>query len=121
MAGQFCLQEQPVPAGLSEHEEALFKAPWSFWREAKTATRASVGAEGESRNPILSSERITVALIPKAADDLQKLQDRTSLSKTDIVNRAISVYEFLEAQINAGRDLLVRDPESKESQLIKFL
>jgi hypothetical protein len=43
--------------------------------------------------------RITVALIPKAAGDLTRLQQRTSLGKTDVVNRAISLYEFLQAQI----------------------
>ena len=67
------------------------------------------------------TDRITVALIPKAADDLQRLQDRTSLSKTDLVNRAISLYEFFESQLHAGKDLIVRDPDSGETQLIKLL
>ena len=67
------------------------------------------------------TERITVALIPKAGGDLQRLQDRTNLSKTDIVNRAISLYEFFESQLNAGQDLLVRDPKTGETQLIRLL
>ena len=33
------------------------------------------------------TERITVALIPKAGEDLQRLQERTALSMTDITNR----------------------------------
>src|SRR5690348_4970946 len=52
-------------------------------------------------------DRITVALIPKAGEDLQRLQDRTSLSKTDIVNRAITLYEFIDEQNRAGRDVLI--------------
>lgn len=66
-------------------------------------------------------ERITVSLIPKAAADLAELQDRTYLSKTDIVNRAISLYEFVEAQIAAGRVLLVRDTDSGDMQMVKLL
>src|SRR5437660_85881 len=53
-----------------------------------TATERSVGQP--------SSERITVALIPKAVADLQHLQEGTGLSKTDLVNRAISLYRFIE-------------------------
>jgi hypothetical protein len=67
------------------------------------------------------TDRITVALIPKASEDLQRLQDRTGLSKTDIANRAISLYEFIDSQLQAGKDLIVRDPETGESQLVRLL
>jgi len=67
------------------------------------------------------AERITVALIPKAGDDLQRLQDRTSLSKTDIANRAITLYEFIDAQLRAGRDVLVRDNATGETQTVRLL
>lgn len=66
-------------------------------------------------------ERITVALIPKAERDLQELQDRTGYSKTDLVNRAISLYEFIDAQQRAGHKVLVRDNESGEMQTIVLL
>jgi hypothetical protein len=68
-----------------------------------------------------ATERITVALIPKAGDDLQRLQDRTSLSKTDIANRAITLYEFIDAQLRAGRDVLIRDNETGETQTVRLL
>jgi hypothetical protein len=67
------------------------------------------------------ADRITVALIPKAATDLQHLQDSTSLSKTDLVNRAISLYGFIDQQMRAGRDLLIRDSGTGETQLVRFL
>jgi hypothetical protein len=67
------------------------------------------------------NDRITVALVKKAGEDLQRLQDRTGLSKTDIVNRAISLYEFIDAQVQAGNDLFVRDQKTKETQLLRFL
>ncbi len=65
-----------------------------------------------------SPERITVALIPKAAADLQHLQERSGLSKTDITNRAISLYEFIDAQIRDGKEVLIRDPVKKETQIV---
>jgi hypothetical protein len=67
------------------------------------------------------AERITVALIPKAGEDLQRLQERTSLSKTDVTNRAITLYEFIDAQIRAGRDVLIRDNRTGETQLVRIL
>jgi hypothetical protein len=66
-------------------------------------------------------ERITVSLIPKAGQDLQELQDRTNLSKTDIVNRAIILYEFIEEQLSAGQDILIRDKDTGETQLIRLM
>jgi hypothetical protein len=66
-------------------------------------------------------ERITVALIPKAGEDLQRLQDRTKLSKTDVVNRAITLYEFIDSQIRAGRQLLIKDNSTGETQAVVLL
>jgi len=80
--------------------------------------------DGANKTPVAdraATERITVALIPKAGEDLQRLQDRTGLSKTDIVNRAISAYEFFESKMRDGNDLLVRDSETGEIQIVKFL
>jgi hypothetical protein len=64
------------------------------------------------------SERITVALVPKAGMDLRSLQEKTHLSKTDIANRAIMLYQFIEAQLSAGKDLLIRDADTGETHLV---
>jgi hypothetical protein len=74
-----------------------------------------------TRDMRVSADRITVALIPKAAVDLQSLQDRTGLSKTDIANRAISLYEFIDAQLRAGNDLLIRDPKTGQTEIVRLL
>jgi len=84
---------------------------------------ASTG-NGVSEGDVVRSqpaERITIALIPKAVEDLQRLQDRTGLSKTDITNRAITLYEFIDAQLRSGRDLLVRDNATGETQIVRLL
>ena len=65
--------------------------------------------------------RITVVLIPGVSEDLQHLQDRTKLSKTDITNRAITLYEFIEAQMRAGKDILIRDRKTHETQSVVIL
>ena len=66
-------------------------------------------------------ERITVSLIAKAGEELQRLKDQTGLSKTDIVNRAITLYEFIEAQRSAGQDILIRDKKTGEIQVILIM
>jgi hypothetical protein len=75
--------------------------------------------EGTSHPPV--AERITVALIPKVADILLILQERTNLSKTDLVNRALTLLDFFEAQMDAGRDILIRDNVTQEIQSVRLL
>ena len=87
----------------------------------RTAGRARVSGRPEAAGRPPVADRITVALIPKASEDLQRLQDRTSLSKTDIANRAITMYEFIEIQLRAGRDILIRDRETQEIQKVMIL
>jgi hypothetical protein len=70
---------------------------------------------------VAPADRITVALISKAAEELQHLQDMTSLSKTDLVNRAITLYSFIEAQRRAGREMLIRNNETGEIQAVMLL
>jgi hypothetical protein len=84
-----------------------------------TANPSSGIGKGVTRQP--SADRITVALVPKVGEDLQRLQDRTSLSKTDLVNRAITLYEFIDAQIRNSHDLTVRDNATGETQIIRLL
>ena len=64
------------------------------------------------------ADRITVTLIREAEAHLQRLMDRTGLSKTDLVNRAITLYEFVDGQQRAGRDLLVRDKTTRLTQTV---
>lgn len=69
----------------------------------------------------LVAERITVGLVPKVADELAQLQERTGLSKTDLVNRAISMYLFVEEQDGAGYELVRRNRETGDTEVIRFL
>lgn len=58
--------------------------------------------------PAAAGDPITVVLVAKAAADLQTTQERSHLSRTDIVNRALSLYEFFDAELQAGAELILR-------------
>lgn len=68
-----------------------------------------------------AAERITVALIPRVAEDLQQLHGSTGMTKTDLVNRAITLYKFIEARLRAGDDLLIRDKQTGTTQTVHIL
>lgn len=75
-------------------------------------------ATSPAAEPPARGERITVTLIPKAEDDLRRLQERTKLSKTDLANRAITLYEFFDDQIRTGHDLIARDNRTGTTKLV---
>jgi Ribbon-helix-helix protein, copG family len=58
-------------------------------------------------------ERITVVLLPKAAAGLAALRERTGLSKTDLVNRAISLYGLID-----GNTPLIQAPDGTGQQVM---
>jgi hypothetical protein len=88
---------------------------------AEEVNTTAATADGHTARPQGSGERLTISLVRKAGEDLQRLQERTNLSKTDIANRAITSYEFFDAQLQAGRELIVRDRRTGETQLVRFL
>jgi len=85
------------------------------------STGKSPAGDDVARPQPVTAERITVALIPKAGEDLQRLLERTRLSKTDIANRAITLYEFIDTQLRSGRELLIRDPATGDTQAVLIL
>jgi hypothetical protein len=71
--------------------------------------------------PPVVAGRITVALVDQAAADLQLTHERTGLSKTDITNRAISLYEFIDAQLASGHDMLIRNNQTGDTLIVRLL
>jgi hypothetical protein len=104
-------------------KQTVWNCPEMMQTTTETASRASAADEpaATGAQPPGSDVRITVALIPKVAGGLTRLQERTNLSKTDIANRAISSYEFFDQQLQDGRELIVRDRKTGESLLVQFL
>lgn len=73
-----------------------------------TADTTWLPDDPQRREPAAAVEQIIVPLVEKAATDLQSTQDRSRLSKTDIINRAVSLYEFIDAELYGGAELIVR-------------
>jgi len=65
--------------------------------------------------------RLTVNLIPKAAEALNHAAALSRDSRTDTLNRALQVYDFLlEAQAN-GAKVYLRQPDSDELERIRWM
>lgn len=64
--------------------------------------------------------RITVNLIPKADTALSNLMARTNLNRTDIVNRALQLYDYIDECTDNGEQLLVGELNGP-CRLIKVL
>jgi len=64
--------------------------------------------------------KVTVNLIPKAWAAAEDTAERLSLTRTDVINRALQAYAFLEEQVTAGATLLVRAPDGTVSE-VRFL
>jgi hypothetical protein len=66
-----------------------------------------------------AASRITVSLIRKAAVDLRAAMERTGLSQTDIVNRALILYQFIDSELEGGAELVLRKDGS--DHILKLL
>jgi hypothetical protein len=68
-----------------------------------------------------TGDRIVVTLIPTATEALRLLQQGTSLSKTDLANRAIILYQFVDDQLRSGHDIIARNQATGGTQLVKLI
>jgi predicted Zn-dependent protease len=66
----------------------------------------------------MSDERVNAKLTDEAAEDLRVLRERTGLDKTDIVNRALSVYAFIDAELAKGTVFNVTGSDGTEHRLM---
>ena len=55
-----------------------------------------------------TAARITVNLVAKVLADLKRTVARTHLTQTDVVNRAVSLYEYVDSELSGGAELLLR-------------
>jgi hypothetical protein len=75
------------------------------------------GAKVRTSTKRKTARCITVLLVPKVAKDLAKTRKRERLSDTDIVNRAISLYNFIDEELTSGAQLLLRRPGNAEKEV----
>lgn len=65
-------------------------------------------------------ERVTVNLTPRSAHALSVAADLTDDTKTDVINRAIKVYAYIEQLIADGGSVYVQSSAASEPTLLKF-
>lgn len=51
---------------------------------------------------------------------MARLVERTGMSKVNVVNRALQIYDYIEAETQQGTQLLLRRPDG-EVQTLKIL
>jgi hypothetical protein len=71
-------------------------------------------------NDTQAVHKVTVNLIPKAWTAAAESAERLGLSRTDVINRALQAYAFLEEQITGGATILVRAADGTVSE-VRFL
>lgn len=64
--------------------------------------------------------KLTVMLIPKSMQALSDAAERTSLSQTDTVNRAIQLYDFFTQNRQKGNRFLLVDQQEGEDRLLEL-
>ncbi len=64
-----------------------------------------------------TSERYSVTLVPPAVKAIADLMEGTGLSKADVINRAVQIYAFLEAQTQDGTALSLKRPDGTSERL----
>lgn len=66
-------------------------------------------------------DRITVTLTTKAQAQLADIVIATGQSKTDLVNRAISLLSFVEKETEAGSEVWLRHPSTGVRERVHLL
>jgi hypothetical protein len=74
-------------------------------------------SQSANRSRSTANERYSVTFVPPAVDAIADLTASTGLSKADVINRAVQIYAYLEAQTQDGADLLLRPPGGTPEKL----
>lgn len=64
---------------------------------------------------------MTVGFLSNVAGELDSIAARSGMTKTDIINRAVTLYAYVDARIAAGDDLLIRSSATGDVERIKLI
>jgi hypothetical protein len=81
------------------------KHPWPQQRSAVASDPSPAGTTEPEQ------DRFPVSLSPQTVLDLQMLKDDLGVRKTDSINRGVSLYRFVQQELAAGNQLLLRAPD----------
>lgn len=89
--------------------------------------KSEVPSADQSRDQAVHSdgpgarERVTVNLTAKGAAALTELMHLTGDTKTDVINRALGVYAYLETVDQEGGKVYVRENDQSDLERVRFL
>lgn len=95
-------------------------------KERSTVVEPAKGSAGSGaaapseRQPTVSAERVTVNLTPRSVRALNNLVEWTDYTKTDSINRALQIYEFIQQIMENGGTVHVRQSEGAELERLTF-
>jgi hypothetical protein len=98
----------PATAGLAERNNGA------------KASGGSASGKTEGRPAGSALERVTVNLTLRSARALELATQLTGDSKTDVLNRAIQIYAYLEYAISQGGSVHVQESADSQLELVKF-
>lgn len=84
-------------------------------------TSARLATEPSAEPPSSAPIRITVGLIPTAWSALEALMTHTRLNRTDVVNRALSVYAMVDENTRKGQELVFRDRDTGKERVVEII
>jgi hypothetical protein len=85
-------------------------------RTTEVTDREDDVAKGRRSSAVGS--RFSVGLIRQAQDALDSLVRRHGYGRVDAVNRALVIYALIDNQIESGRKIVFRDPETQEEEVL---
>ena len=65
-------------------------------------------------------ERVTVNLTPRSAPALELATQLTGDSKTDVLNRAVQIYAYIELAISQGGSVHVEETADSQPEQVKI-
>lgn len=68
----------------------------------------------------MSATKISMNLTDEALQTLRELSARDGLTMTEVTRRAIATWKFLDDAQRAGKDVLLRDGKSRETERLIF-
>jgi predicted transcriptional regulator len=63
---------------------------------------------------------VSVRLTPKSIRCLDALAQRNGMTKTDVINRALQIYDYIDAEQAEGRQILCRDEAKGEAYVLRW-
>ena len=68
----------------------------------------------------MSASRVTVNLTERSTKALQDAVSSSGDTQTDVINRALQVYAYLESVMAAGSRLYVENADRQERERLRF-